>query len=65
MEIDKKKFDVLLANKGLDYEKLAINAKITSRTIRRILKGIESPRIGTISKIAKALNVEVERFVKE
>ncbi|MBD3320716.1 MAG: helix-turn-helix domain-containing protein [Chitinivibrionales bacterium] len=49
---------------GFTQEALARKADVSYNTIIKIeSKGITDPRIGTLSKIAKALNVSIDMLV--
>lgn len=49
----------LRENKGLTQEQLGVAAETNSKTIRNIEKENNDPKLGTLEKIAKALNVTV------
>lgn len=51
---------------GLTQEALARKADVSYNTIIKIeSKGITDPRVGTLSKIAKALNVKLDMLIEE
>ena len=63
MKIDKRKFDLALANAAYTLKELANKSGIAEVTICRITKGKQKARLSTIGKLAKALNVRVEEII--
>lgn len=51
------------ARAGMTVDDLAKKANIGSQTITRIEKGITEPRVSTLGRIAKALEIDVEHFL--
>jgi len=51
--------------KGLKQDALAKDAKVGQATINRILNGKADPRLGTLKKIAKKLDIPVEYLTTE
>jgi transcriptional regulator with XRE-family HTH domain len=49
--------------RDLTQEQLAVAAGLTSKTIRNLEQG-GSPRVGTLSKLAEALNCSVEDLIE-
>ena len=51
--------------KGWSQEKLAVESGISYNTIIKIERGgIENPKIATVIKLAKALNIKIDDLVK-
>lgn len=51
--------------KGWSQEKLAVESGISYNTIIKIERGgIENPKIATVIKLSKALNVKIDDLVK-
>lgn len=67
MALDKDKLMELLIKNNLNYSKLADNANISKSQISRILNGTGSSKVrtDTIGKLAKALNVDYKKLLKE
>ena len=54
----------LRKQKGWSQEKLAVESEISYNTIIKIERGgIENPKIETVIKLAKALNVKIDDLV--
>ena len=51
------------ARAGLTVDDLSKISKVDRQTISRIEKGMTEPRVSTLGKIAKALNIDVEELV--
>lgn len=51
MKIDKEKFDILVAERMMSYQDVAIDAGVSDKTINRIKHG-QSLRPNTIGRIA-------------
>lgn len=50
--------------KGWSQEKLAVESEISYNTIIKIERGgIKNPKIGTVIKLAEALNVSIDELV--
>ena len=59
-----KKIEMLAGQRGLRADELAAAAGVSTPTLNRILTGrISSPRIQTVSALADALGVKMERLV--
>lgn len=55
----------LRKQKGWSQEKLAVESGISYNTIIKIERGgIKNPKIDTVIKLAKALNVSIDKLVK-
>ncbi|MBO4998171.1 MAG: helix-turn-helix transcriptional regulator [Lachnospira sp.] len=63
MKIDKMKIDIAMANKGYSAKELSEKCNVSQITITRLKRGVQEARPETIGKIAKALNVPVEKLV--
>ena len=59
-----KRFAEIRRSKGFTQERLAEKANITPLSIGFIEQGRRWPRIATIHKLAKCLNVSVDEFFK-
>lgn len=53
------------ARAGFTVDDLSKKSKVGRQTISRIEKGMTEPRISTIGKIAKALNIDVEELIED
>lgn len=54
----------LRVERGITQERLAINSNITIATLSRIERGaVADPKVGTLRKIAKALDVGMAELV--
>lgn len=62
--LDSRKTALVLANKEITRKQLSEKSGVSEVTISRIINGVQIPRIGTISKIAKALNCKVEDLIE-
>lgn len=66
MPIDRQAVKKIMISKGVTPEKLAKKMGVTTGRVSNILnKEVENSRIGTITKLAKALEVEPLEIVKE
>lgn len=65
MKLDEKKFERVLADKGLMLKDLCAEAGLAEITLRKIRQKKTTPRPATIGRIAKALNVEVQDIIQE
>ena len=63
MKIDKMKIDIAIANKGYSAKELSEKCGVSQITIARLKAGTQEARPKTVSKIAKALNVPVEKLI--
>ncbi|NEZ94242.1 XRE family transcriptional regulator [Clostridium botulinum] len=63
--ISGKELAIARAKKGLTITELAIKAGVHRYTISRIEKGMLTPRLDTVGKIAKALDKPVEYFLEK
>lgn len=55
----------LRKQKGWSQEKLAVESGVSYNTIIKLERGrIKNPKIETVVKLAKALNVSIDRLVK-
>ncbi|SHI92556.1 helix-turn-helix domain-containing protein [Parasporobacterium paucivorans] len=64
MRIDSNKLNILAAKSCLSMIEISKLSGVDTVTISRILKGSQEPRIQTIGKLARALNVQVEDLIK-
>lgn len=62
-QLDVRKIALERANQGLSPRELALKAGIGKSVIYNMEKGVTTPRIHTIGKIARALGKRVEDFV--
>lgn len=53
------------ARAGLTVDDLAKKSNVGRQTISRIEKGTSEPRISTLGKIAKSLEIDVEELIDE
>ncbi len=63
MKIDKMKIDIAMANKGYSAKELSEKCGVSQITIARLKRGVQRARPDTLGKIAKALNVPVEKLI--
>lgn len=55
----------LRKQKGWSQEKLAVESGISYNTIIKIERGgIENPKIGTVTKLAEALGISLDKLVE-
>jgi len=59
------KLKIERARAGMTVDDLSKTSKVGRQTISRIENGIAEPRISTLGRIAKALNIDVEEFIEE
>ena len=64
-KIDTEKLDVLIAKKGLMLKDIAHDSGLSTNSFRNIRQGKSTPRLATIGRIAKALNVDVQDIIQE
>jgi DNA-binding Xre family transcriptional regulator len=65
MRIDKKKFDLAMAENCFSAKRLSSITGISTVTITKIKNGSQKARPQTIGKLAKALNVKVEELIED
>lgn len=66
MEIDVQKLKSIILLKGLSYTEVATKSEISKQHLSRLIKGrVKECRLSTISAIAKALEVEPTKIIKE
>lgn len=63
MKIDKMKIDIAMANKGYSAKELSEKCGVSQITIARLKRGVQRARPDTLGKIAKALDVPVEKLI--
>ncbi len=63
MKIDKMKIDIAMANKGYSAKELSEKCGVSQITIARLKRGVQRARPDTLGKIAKALNIPVEKLI--
>lgn len=63
MKLDIEKLKILQAKNCLENRELAEMSGISLLTLQRIKNESTKPRLATIGKIAKALNVEVKEII--
>lgn len=63
MKINNIKFNIAIANVAMEQKDLAEKTGLTPETISRIKNGQQEPRLSTVGKIAKALEVNVEDLI--
>lgn len=63
MKINKQKLQLAMANACMNMEDLATQAEISRISISKYISGLRNPKPKTIGKIAKALNVPVEKLI--
>ena len=63
MKIDKRKFEIAIANACMKYSELSKTSGVSQFTITRMQTGAET-NPATVGKIAKTLNVEVEDLIE-
>jgi transcriptional regulator with XRE-family HTH domain len=59
------KLKIERARAGMTLDDLARISKIGRQTISRIENGSTIPRISTLGRIAKALDIDVEEFIEK
>ena len=62
MEVNPNRFKELRTVRGLSIRKLAEEAGVSTETIYSIEHGKRQPSVTTLSKLARALGVEVKDF---
>ncbi len=63
MKINKDAFFIAMANAELDQSALARKAGVSVNRVNDLYRGRVSPRPQTVGKLAKALNVPVEKLI--
>lgn len=63
MKINKQKLQIAMANKCLNMDDLAKVVGISRVSLTKYLSGMRNPRTKTLGKIAKALDVPVEKLI--
>ena len=58
-----ERIKILRGEKGLTQQKLAEKAEVSFATITKIERGIVNPFLTTLTKLAKALEVELEMML--
>lgn len=64
-KIDTEKLDILIATKGEMLKDIADKSGLSTNSFRNIRQGKSNPRLSTIGRIAKALNVDVQDIIQE
>ena len=62
LKYDKRALKRLMVAAGLDNDALARKARLASRTVWYLVRGMTEPRASTLAKLAMALDVSVEAF---
>lgn len=66
MLLDIKKIYRIMLEKGLNQKEVALNGKLSTETLSRVLNGKSSkPNIKTVNSIAKGLGVKAIEIVRE
>jgi len=65
MKINTRKYNLLLANKGMSVKDLAALSGVNEVTLCRLKNGSQTARPQTLGKIAKALQCKVEDFIED
>lgn len=65
VKINVEKLVLERANQGLSIIELSKKSGVHRQTISRIEKGILTPRLDTVGKLAKALEKPVEDFLEK
>ncbi len=63
MKVNTKKIELLMANQCINTQMLAETSGISKAALYSILNHRRVPRLITLGKIAKALNVKVEDLI--
>ena len=63
MKIDKQKLSIAMADACMSTVDLALASGVSQNSIAKYLCGARNPKIKTIGKISKALNVSVEYLI--
>ena len=62
MRYDKRALRRIMVARGLDERTLCRKAKLASRTIYYLVRGMTAPRADTLAKLAGALDVDANAF---
>lgn len=65
IKIDERKLTIAAANQGLMWKDVAQKAGLSANALRDIRQGKSTPRLATLGRIAKALNVNVKDLIEE
>ncbi|WP_324823102.1 helix-turn-helix transcriptional regulator [Sinanaerobacter sp. ZZT-01] len=65
MKIDKRRFEICLANKNLLINDVCDATGLTRTSVTLAIQGKRNTRPQTIGKIARALEVPVEEIIKK
>ncbi|MBR4435134.1 MAG: helix-turn-helix transcriptional regulator [Clostridia bacterium] len=65
MKIDNVKLELAIASREMKLKDLCAEAKVDETALRNIRQGKRTPRLSTIGRIAKALNVDVQDIIQE
>lgn len=65
LEIDRHKFILARAQAAMTVRELSNAANVAASTITKIERGKSAPNPVTIGKLAKALNVDVTKIIKD
>lgn len=63
MKVNRQKLQMAMANACLNMDDLAELAEVSRNSIAKYLIGLRNPKPKTLGKIAKALNVPVEKLI--
>lgn len=63
MKINKQKLQIAMANKCMSTDDLVRLSGVSRISISKYLSGMRNPRTKTLGKIAKALDVPVEKLI--
>lgn len=64
MNLDPKKFQLVMAQKEMGVCELAEKANMSAASISKYARGLTKPSIKSLGKISKALNVDVEEIIQ-
>ena len=65
MKIDCQKLDLAIANDGRTLKNICSEIGISCNGLCKIRNGSRNPRLSTLGRIAKALNVDVRDIIQE
>lgn len=63
MKIDTEKLDLLIADKGMMLKEVSTASGLSEIAFRNIRQGKVNPRLKTLGRIAKALDVSVHEII--
>ena len=63
MQIDNLKLDLIIAQLGIPVKALCMDSGIDEAMMSKLRSGKHRPRLATLNKIAKALNVSVLEII--